>query len=216
MQSKPDVAKISPDRPSSPEPHGSWRDGRIRIELVATVAALALTLILFSRFILFVESRRGVVLPDPILASFQARDFTVPIFIIIDGAILLGLVTLARYPRAFLLMLRSYTLLMLVRIAVMYTIPLEPPVGMILLVDPIYSVGPGTVITRDLFFSGHTATMFLLFLTARRAWVRNIFLLCTLSMAVLLLWQHCHYSVDVFSAPFFAYTCYRATAKITG
>jgi hypothetical protein len=195
-------------------PHGSWRDRGIRIEAVATIVALAIVLTLFSRFILFVESRHGVVIPDPILASFQGRDFTVAIFTIIYGAILLGLTTLARHPRALLLMLRAYILLMLLRIAVMYTIPLEPPAGMVTLIDPIYSVGPGNTITRDLFFSGHTATMFLLFLTARRNWARNIFLLCSCAMGVLLLWQHCHYTVDVLSAPFFAYGCYRAAGMI--
>jgi hypothetical protein len=199
----------TPGRRGEAEAIVRWRDRAVMVELVATLAALALTLILFSRFILFVESRAGVVLPDPILASFAARDFTIPIFTIINGGILLALITLVRHPDALLLMLRSYSILMLVRMAAMYTIPLEPPAGMVLLVDPIYSVGPGSIITRDLFFSGHTATMFLLMLTARRGWVRNVFLLCTLSMAVLLLWQKCHYTIDVLSAPFFAYTCYR-------
>lgn len=188
---------------------GEWRNRNVIIELVATIVALVLTLILFSRFILFVESRTGVVIPDPVLASFEARDFTVVIFTIINGSILLALITLVAHPASFLLMLRSYIIMVLVRMAAMYTIPLEPPAGMILLVDPIYELGPGNVITRDLFFSGHTATMFLLMLTARRKWTRNIFLLCTLSMAILLLWQHCHYTIDVLAAPFFAYTCYR-------
>jgi PAP2 superfamily C-terminal len=199
-----------------PQPEESWRDRPLLIELLVTVAALALTLVLFSKFILFVESRSGVVLPDPVLASFAARDFTVPIFAIIYGAILLAIVTLARHPRALLVTIRAYTLLVLVRIAVMYTIPLEPPAGMITLVDPIYSLGPGAIITRDLFFSGHTATMFLLFLTARRPWVRNIFLACTFAMGVLVLWQHCHYTVDVLAAPFFAYGCYRGARYVIG
>jgi hypothetical protein len=202
------------DRPT-PAPRerwtSSWRQRRLVVELVVTVAALALTLALFSRFVLFVESRPGVVLPDPVLASFAARDVTIPVFAIIYGSLLLAIVTLAPHPKLFLLMLRGYVLLLLVRMAAMYLLPLEPPHGMITLIDPIYSVGPGSVLTRDLFFSGHTATMFLLFLTARPGWTRNTFLLLTVTMGFLLLWQHCHYSIDVFAAPFFAYGCYRGS-----
>ncbi len=186
-----------------------WRTRRLLIELVTTVLALALTLIIFSRFILFVESRPGVVLPDPILAALGAHDVTIPIFIIIYGSIILAIVTLAPHPRSLLMMLRSYITLLLVRMVAMYLLPLEPPVGMITLIDPLYDVGPGSVLTRDLFFSGHTATMVLLYLSARRQWLRVTFLCLAVVMGALLLVQHCHYAIDVLAAPFFAYGCYR-------
>lgn len=194
----------------------AWRGRGPIIELAATVIPLAIILTIFSRFILFVESRPGVRIPDPILAGIPPRDLTVPIFVLIYGGIVLAIISLARHPRELVVTLRAYALLLVVRMAAMYVIPLEPPAGMITLIDPIYSVGPGTILTKDLFFSGHTATMFLLTLTARGARMRNIFLLATVAMAVLLLAQHCHYSIDVLAAPFFAYTCYRLSLMASG
>ena len=48
----------------------------------------------------------------------------------------------------------------------MWATPLDPPPGMIVLEDPLVQLfgGASRPLTRDLFFSGHTSTMFLLFL----------------------------------------------------
>jgi hypothetical protein len=80
-------------------------------------------------------------------------------------------------------------------------------------VDPFAAATTGTTLLKDLFFSGHTATLFLLFLTARVSMVRLIFLLCTIATGALLMLQHVHYSVDVAAAPFFAYACYRGALR---
>jgi len=47
----------------------------------------------------------------------------------------------------------------------MYSAPLDAPERLILLNDPfVQFIGSGEALTKDLFFSGHTATLFLLFL----------------------------------------------------
>ena len=47
-------------------------------------------------------------------------------------------------------------------------VPLEPPDTILLLNDPFVQLfGKGEILTKDLFFSGHTGTLFLLFLLAR-------------------------------------------------
>jgi len=72
--------------------------------------------------------------------------------------------------------------------------------------DPLVQVfGTGEVLTRDLFFSGHTATLALLALLAPGRTSRRFFVVCTLLVAVCVLWQHVHYTVDVLVAPFFAF-----------
>lgn len=187
----------------------AWRSRSVLIELAITVAAVGLVLTLFSRFILYAQSRDGLPLPDPVLALIPPHNVTVPIFVLVYGAILLTVLSLARHPHALLLTLRAYAILVLIRITAMYLLPLDPPAGMITLVDPIYSLGPGNIVTKDLFFSGHTSLLCLLALTARDPRLKRLFLTCVPIMAALLLVQHCHYAIDILAAPFFAYTCYR-------
>ena len=99
----------------------------------------------------------------------------------------------------------------LVRSAVMWATPLDPPPGMIVLEDPfVQQVGGAShPLTRDLFFSGHTSTLFLLLLVVPGRAAKALFLACTLGVAFLVLVQHVHYAVDVLAAPPFAYAAWR-------
>ncbi len=184
-----------------------WKKRRLSFFL--TLLFLTVALVLFSRFVMWVDTRVGVQLDDPILTLLSPVDLTWPIFAIIYGGLLLGLAGLFRHPDALLLTLRSYGLLLLVRIGAMYVTPLAPPEGMIVLRDPVAGLGPGSVMTNDLFFSGHTATMVLLFLTARSYYLKFLFCLLAFLLGLMLLFQHVHYTIDVLAAPFFAYGCYR-------
>lgn len=62
---------------------------------------------------------------------------------------------------------------------------------------------------NDLFFSGHTAFPFLLFLIFRKEKIGIFFLIATFVMAVSVLLMHVHYSIDVFAAFFIAYGSYK-------
>jgi hypothetical protein len=106
--------------------------------------------------------------------------------------------------------LQAYVVMVLLRIAAMGVTPLEAPPGMIPLHDPLVRLfGPGKLLTKDLFFSGHTSTLFLLALAVPgRRW-RGFFVSCTAAVAVCVLWQHVHYTIDVLVAPLFAYASYR-------
>ena len=92
----------------------------------------------------------------------------------------------------------------------LFVVPLNPPTGLIPLADPfVQFFGSGRVPTRDLFFSGHVSTLFLLSLCARNKVLKLLFLALTLTVAVVVLWQHVHYTIDVMVAPFVAYASYR-------
>ncbi len=187
-----------------------WKQPGFRLELLLTVPVLVLVLHTLASFLTYVEARQGVVLPDPFLSLFQPRDFTWITFAVIYGGILLGLLNLVSFPAHLVLAMQSYIVMALIRIAAMYLAPLEPPPDTILLRDPLVEVfGTGTVLTKDLFFSGHTATMMILALTAPQPWLKKLFLACTAAVAVLVLWQHVHYSIDVVVAPAFAFAAYR-------
>ena len=92
-----------------------------------------------------------------------------------------------------------------------FIFPLEPPRGIILLKDPFffYVVKPSDMITKDLFFSGHTTTMVLFTLMVENKWLKRVFFVCMLIVPVLILIQHVHYTIDVVLAPFFTYYAYR-------
>jgi hypothetical protein len=56
-------------------------------------------------------------------------------------------------------------------------------------------------LTKDLFFSGHTATTFLIYLFSRRLGQgRWIFLLLHVITVVIVFWAHLHYTIDVIGA----------------
>ena len=77
------------------------------------------------------------------------------------------------------------------------------------MVDPITNAFYGKVyITRDLFYSGHTSTIFLIFLCLRRRWDRLLALIGSLIVGSLLLVQHVHYTIDVLGAFVFTYPLY--------
>jgi hypothetical protein len=188
----------------------AWRDRGFRLRLALTLPALVAVLALLARFLDRVEVRPGVVLPDPVLALLTPRDLTWLTFGLIYLGILFGVARLATVPRRLVLTLQAYVVMVLFRIAVMGVTPLEAPPGMIPLLDPLVRLfGPGKVLTKDLFFSGHTSTLFLLALAVPGRRSKTLFLVCTAAVAVCVLAQHVHYTIDVLAAPFFAYASFR-------
>ena len=95
-----------------------------------------------------------------------------------------------------------------------FLFPLEPPINMISLQDPVVQFFGGMTSTpnKDLLFSGHTATMFLLYLNVSGRLMRRVLLGGTFAVAAGLLVQHVHYTVDVLVAFFIAYAAYRFVA----
>ena len=189
----------------------AWSHASFRRHLVVTAPILILVLFVFSRFLEWVEARSGAILSDPVVAALPAVDFTWPIFIIIYAGLIYGLVTLSSHPVRLLLAIQSYLLLVCFRFVTMFVTPLDPPPGIIPLADPfVQFFGSGQVPTKDLFFSGHTSTLLLLAFASPRRLQRICFVLCAVTIGVLIVWQHVHYAIDVLVAPLVAYASYRA------
>ena len=185
-------------------------DRVFRTKFIITLAFLALVLFLLANFLSYNEHRAGFPLNDPFLSSFNPVDLTWLTFILIYAGLVTALVFLTFHPARMLTALQSYILISALRIITIYFLPLNAPVHIIPLTDPFVEFfGGGTTLLRDLFFSGHTSTMFLFFLTAKSKNLKTIFLICTILVASCVLLQHVHYTIDVIAAPFFAYTSYR-------
>jgi len=182
---------------------------RFQIESGLSIVFLILLLIMVSRFFLWVEARPGVVVSDPLLALFHAVNLTWVTFSFIYGALFLAIVSLLQVPVNFIQAIQSYIVLTLFRVVLMWSLPLDPPLTDIPLSDPFVEVlGTGKLLTRDLFFSGHTSFMFLLYLVCNTK-LRPVYLLSTFAVGACVLLQHVHYTVDVLVAPFIAYGSFR-------
>ena len=187
----------------------------VQYKLAGSVILLALVLYFYSDFLKFIESREGFVLNDPILKLFTPVDLTWLTFLAIYLSLLSGILILIRNPVRLMLALQVYTVLILVRMIAMYSVPFNPPLSMIPLNDPfVQFFGTGKLLTKDLFFSGHTATLFLLFLVIDKKPYKQIFLFLTMLVGVCVILQHVHYFIDVFSAPFFTYGCYILVKRV--
>ncbi|MDL1892918.1 hypothetical protein FBQ87_08510 [Sphingobacteriales bacterium CHB3] len=192
----------------------AFRNSAFRLQFMISVILLVAILNAFTRFLEWVELRDGAVLADPLLAMITPRDFTWVTFGIIYAGLVLAIVYLAKRPERLLLAVQAYILMLVVRTFMMYLAPLNPSPGLIVLQDPLVEfAGDGNAPTKDLFFSGHTSTMFLLSLVISHGWMKRVYLLFTILVAVCVVWQHVHYVIDVLVAPFVAYACYRVALQ---
>ncbi len=193
----------------------NYRSKSIQYQLSISVLVLAIVLYCYTNFLNYVEARNGFSFYDPLLRVIKPVNLTLLIFISIYLSLFAGIIILIRNPLRLIFAIQIYTVLILVRIIAMYSVPFNPPPDMIPLNDPfVQFFGTGKLLTKDLFFSGHTATLFLLYLVIELNPYKKIFLLFTIIVAVGVLLQHVHYFIDVFTAPFFTLASYRTVKNI--
>ena len=195
----------------------AWARPGFRRRLGGVVGLLLGLLPVVPGFYRFVQARPGQQLADPLLALLPVQDHSTLIFTLIYGGIAATLGYLLPRPQRLLRALWAYYLLQVLRMATLWLLPLEPPAALVLLHDPvmdrIFAVTTQPIV-RDLFFSGHTATMTLLTLAGRgRRW-RWALGLATGAVGLLVLVQRVHYSYDVLAAPLFAWAAYWLAGQI--
>lgn len=201
---------LVPKRQSTEVPKTAWKHylavNANRYEIIGSMALLIIMMATFAHFLGYIETRPGATLDDPILRHLPRVELTWVIFPLIYGSVIAAIVLLSATPKRLVFALQLYALVVASRMLAMYLLPLDPPAQMLLLRDPVVElIATGQAPTRDLFFSGHTATMFMLYLTAENRIARKVFLLITFVIAIALLLQHVHYTVDVIAAFVFVY-----------
>jgi hypothetical protein len=184
-------------------------------EFIITMIILTVILIFFPQFLNFIEQREGAVLSDPLLKGFHPIDLTWLTFALIYISLILFLISNIKDPQKVMVALQSYGLMVIFRSIAMYLTPFEAPGTLLVLDDPFVQLfGKGDILTKDLFFSGHTATLFLLFLLAQNKILKSFFLISTIMVGTAVLLQHVHYAIDVFVAPFVAFGAYKIIKKL--
>lgn len=180
------------------------------LEVFLTLLLLLVTIRVCALVMNVIELRKGVSLPDPVLSSFEPMNLRWPIFVVLWGALLGSIYHLSHYPKFLIMSLQAGGLLLVFRTIALALVPLEPMTSIIPLNDPIVvGLGTGKTVVKDLFFSGHTAMIFLCALAARSSRWRILCLASTLAVGLGVILQHVHYSGDVYAAPFFAYASWR-------
>lgn len=173
------------------------------IGLALFLSSLQLTIQYVPQF----ETRNGFVPYDPFMVYLPAIDVSPYIFLLLYGAILFGAYYFIRDPKLLLIFAYSFGFMYYVRALCITLVPLDEPPFLIVLSDPfIEKLGIyQTFIKKDLFFSGHFASVFIPYLILRKTRFHWLFLLASMAIGILVMLQHIHYSYDVFGAALFTY-----------
>jgi len=192
-----------------------WKLPAFRKRFLAVLITLLLVLVINPFFFNHIQQRNGIELNDWLLNFIPKYDVSLPILFISWSMILLGIFRAVQDPRFLIIFGWTYMLLAISRIISISLVPLDKPKGIINLYDPILNIFYGNqTITKDLFYSGHTATMFLIYLCMKNKYDKAYALFSTIAIALLLLVQHVHYTIDVVAAPFFTYLLYILSKKL--
>jgi hypothetical protein len=182
----------------------AWQDSRFRWQLILALAVFAIFPWKAEEYFQWIQQRDGIVMQDFFLANIPAKNVSIPIFGIIYVSVFYLLARIIRRPKQFVLFAWAFNLETFIRFVCIYIVPLNPPLDLVDLHDPLaelFIYGENTVITKDLFFSGHTATMVFVSYFLPNPTERKIAIFMTFVLASLLLIQHVHYSMDVLFAP---------------
>jgi len=184
----------------------AWDYPAFRVKFLLGLFTMAIILFFFPDFCLFIQERNGLLINDLLLDNLPAKDVSVYIFILLYPITGFFFWRMYRKSSICITALWGYIFLCLARMLTITLIPLEAPKGLLHLVDPfsLFFYGPN-VITKDLFFSGHTATLFLVGLCLENKWEKRTAFAATAILAALLLVQHVHYTADILAAPVFSY-----------
>jgi hypothetical protein len=186
----------------------SWKsafeDRRFAFKFLSALAVFLIFPFKADNYFQWIQLRPGTQWNDPLLNLIPALNVSYPIFGIIYLSVIYLLFRSLQDPDRFLWFAWAFNLETALRFLSIYLVPLDPPVGLVDLHDPlaeIFIYGENLAITKDLFFSGHTATMvFVCFFlpTVRERWVA---VGLSVILVSLLLIQHVHYSLDILAAP---------------
>ncbi len=159
----------------------------------------------------YVEMRSGVRLQDKLLTFFPSTDFSTLIFLLLYSSLLILIFTHLDKPKIILRILEMHLFVAVVRQVCILMVALEPPAGMIVLRDVFLEntfYPHHSPMTKDLFFSGHVASIWIYFLCAQKKSLKVYLGFATGLMSFMVLSMRIHYTYDVYGAVFFTSVIY--------
>lgn len=178
---------------------------RYLIILSLIIVAIATFLDYFSG--VYVSKINASYVPDLILDHIGPYDVS---FFYVYGYLALCF-TLFLYPllfhiRTLHVVISQFSFLVMLRSVFVVFTHLQTPIDAIPFEFPW--IIKGLSFQNDMFFSGHTAIPFLGFFLFKGK-IKYLFLFGSVFMGIIVLLTHGHYSIDVFSAFFITYCCYK-------
>jgi hypothetical protein len=159
-----------------------------------------------------VQAKPGIHLNDPILDLLPVRDVSVIIFSILYSSLALSILSILGSPKRVMIAMKLYVVLSYLRMASTYLVSFEAPDHLILLTDPILNawVYAGNVITKDLFFSGHTSTLVCCLMAVENRILKWFVGTGAVMISILLL----HYTIDIIAGWIICYLCYKIITSL--
>lgn len=189
-----------------------WGSRGFRNQLVLSILVFVAVALHNFHYLRLWQERPGILINDLVLNQLPPFDFSWVIFALEYSTILLVFVFVLPYPERLVKGIQIFALVFIARTMCIYLVPLEPPKDMVFLYDPIAELllhTKDSVVTKDLFFSGHVSALAALMLVSANVYVKRWAALVTFVVGVLIMWQHVHYSMDVVFAPIVSYMSYR-------
>jgi hypothetical protein len=196
----------------------AWRQPVFRAWILVLSGSAGFIAWGLPRFFAALEARSGGLPFDPVIPHFAPADLSWLTFAILYGTLAPGLWRLLARPWWLVRALAGYLCLTAFRVVTLWSFTLEPPATIIPLEDPLTQFFyPGaTPFLKDLFFSGHTATLALLACALPTGPLRIWTMAATVAIGSLVIAQHVHWTVDVLAAPFFALAAWWCSGRLPG
>jgi hypothetical protein len=192
----------------------TWKVALKRRQIIIGTIIMMAVVFTMPLFFSHIEKRQGTLINDPVLAAVPPHNVSLLIFAVIWGMVLLTMWRAAYKPNIYIIYCWALIPATITRFIAISLVPLEPPLGLRPLIDPLTGIFYGQAqITKDLFFSGHIATLTLIFLCLEKRNDKIIGFLATITVACLLVVQHIHYTIDILASPGVVYIWYRLTRK---
>ena len=189
---------------------------KFHYKLFALLLALnILTLFLFNQFLAHQQSCECIPIVDSLQQSLSPRNFSIILSPLTYLPVILFLIFSLKKPQRLNFFAVAYILIICTRMFTIYFYPFCEPTGAIRLEDGILNTifYPNGYCALDLFYSGHTATIFMLGLISPKPY-RTILIVLSLVVGTLLVIQRVHYSIDVIVAFPMTLFCFEATKRI--
>ncbi len=189
-----------------------WASRSFRNQFIISVLIFVAVALHNFHFLRLWQDRPGILVNDLVLNHLPPIDFSWIIFALEYSTLLLVFVFILPYPERLVKGIQIFALVFIARTMCIYLFPLEPPKDMVFLYDPVAELLLHTrdsVVTKDLFFSGHVSALSALMLISAKVWVRRWAGMATVVVGCLIMWQHVHYSMDVAFAPIVSYVSYK-------
>tara|TARA_B100001057_G_scaffold495987_1_gene596276 strand:- start:41417 stop:42058 length:642 start_codon:yes stop_codon:yes gene_type:complete len=189
-----------------------FKEKKNKITFVLTLLVFICISLYFKIFLTYVESwdHSLGVFNDPFFI-IQPIDFSLYIFILTYGSLLFFFILNLLNPDKLLKLFHLVSILLILRSVTLFLFRLDADPNMITLSDPIlnnifYQLNENTGMynQHDLFFSGHIGNLFIISSLYDDRKTKYFFFIITFIVAVLLVVQRAHYSIDVIFAPIFS------------